>query len=392
MAMLSENINRAIDDFDNIQQAIINKGIDVPDTTPTSQYPAKIGQISGGEPSVIIPKTITANGIFNASDNNADGFNPVIVNVPIGEITENPLYEIADNIIENDTSGYIKKYIVLISDSSPTKALSFTNAYVKPTQIITSDGVTYNNPTTGTTTWSFSHTWDVSKDIEVSTESFKVRWIMVQYSNTLVDTTTITLVMPDETLYLVIDTIKFSITNFSSKRLLRDFRLLNDSDLSSTVTSMLGMFKNCNSLNTIPLLNTSNVTIMESLLESCYTLKEIPLLDTSNVTNMYSMFASCFILNSIVFLDVSKVTNLGLIFSSCYSMIQLNLKGAKVTLPIASTTYGLFLNRSSLLFILNNLTDLTGLTTQTLTMGTVNLAKLTLEERTIATNKNWTLA
>ena len=47
---------------------------------------------------------------------------------------------------------------------------------------------------------------------------------------------------------------------------------------------------------------------------------------------------------------------------------------------------------ADLVEILNNLMDLTGKTSQTLTMGATNLAKLTDTEKAIATNKNWVLA
>lgn len=45
---LSENINQAISDFDGIKQAIIDKGVDVPSGTPTSEYGTKIGEIQSG--------------------------------------------------------------------------------------------------------------------------------------------------------------------------------------------------------------------------------------------------------------------------------------------------------------------------------------------------------
>ena len=47
---------------------------------------------------------------------------------------------------------------------------------------------------------------------------------------------------------------------------------------------------------------------------------------------------------------------------------------------------------SDLVEILNNLMDLTGKPTQTLTIGATNLAKLTDSDKAIATNKNWVLA
>ena len=45
---LSENISQAISDFDGIKQAIIDKGVEVPSGTPTSEYGAKIGEIQSG--------------------------------------------------------------------------------------------------------------------------------------------------------------------------------------------------------------------------------------------------------------------------------------------------------------------------------------------------------
>lgn len=46
---LSQNINQAIDDFDSIKQAIIDKGVSVPAGTPTSEYSDKIVEIQVGD-------------------------------------------------------------------------------------------------------------------------------------------------------------------------------------------------------------------------------------------------------------------------------------------------------------------------------------------------------
>lgn len=48
MATLEENINQAIADFDDIEAAIKEQGVDVPAGTDTSEYGNKIRQISGG--------------------------------------------------------------------------------------------------------------------------------------------------------------------------------------------------------------------------------------------------------------------------------------------------------------------------------------------------------
>ena len=48
MATLAQNIQRAIDDFNSIENAIVQKGVPVPDGTPTSEYGEKILSIETG--------------------------------------------------------------------------------------------------------------------------------------------------------------------------------------------------------------------------------------------------------------------------------------------------------------------------------------------------------
>jgi hypothetical protein len=55
-------------------------------------------------------------------------------------------------------------------------------------------------------------------------------------------------------------------------------------------------------------------------------------------------------------------------------------------------TNSVLLQKEAILGILYNLKDLTSSSAKTLTLGATNLAKLTDEEKAIATNKNWTLA
>ena len=59
------------------------------------------------------------------------------------------------------------------------------------------------------------------------------------------------------------------------------------------------------------------------------------------------------------------------------------------SVSLSSSSY---LTHDSIIGLLNNLKDLTGDTAKTITLGSTNLAKLTDEEKAIATNKNWTLA
>ena len=108
--------------------------------------------------------------------------------------------------------------------------------------------------------------------------------------------------------------------------------------------------------------------------------------DTSNVTNMSYMFNACSSLTSVPAFDTSNVTNMSSMFYSCYSLTEIHMTGMKVSFDISASTK---FTESALVEILNNLTNVTS--TQTLTMGSTNLAKLTDDEKAIATGKGWTL-
>lgn len=156
---------------------------------------------------------------------------------------------------------------------------------------------------------------------------------------------------------------------------------------TSNVTSVSGLFFGCNSLTTIPQLDTSKVTNMKSMFFNCNKLTTIPLLDISNITSMYQMFWGCISLQTVPAFDCSNVTNMNNIFYSCSSLKAILMTNIGVSLDISAST---LFERTDLVTILNNLKTVT--TTQTLKMGATNLAKLTDEDKAIATNKGWTLA
>ena len=156
---------------------------------------------------------------------------------------------------------------------------------------------------------------------------------------------------------------------------------------TSNVIDMSTMFYECNALTTIPLLDTSKVTNMSTMFYNCNKLTTIPLLDTSNVTNMNSMFYYCVKLTTIPSLDTSNVNSMSSMFYECSNLTEIHMTGMKVSFNIAASTQ---FTRDALVEILNNLATVTS--TKTLTMGSTNLAKLTDEDKAIATNKGWTLA
>lgn len=156
---------------------------------------------------------------------------------------------------------------------------------------------------------------------------------------------------------------------------------------TANITQARQMFHNCINLKTIPLLNTSRVIDMYATFKNCQRLTSIPLLDTSNVSSMYDAFSLCESLTVIPAIDVSKVSNTYGMFSYCSNLKSILMTGMKESFDISASKK---FERTDLVTILNNLATVT--TTKTLTMGATNLAKLTDEDKAIATNKGWTLA
>jgi len=109
-------------------------------------------------------------------------------------------------------------------------------------------------------------------------------------------------------------------TNFSS--LFRDCPSLASVLLfdTSSVTNMSNMFNGCTSLQTVPLFDTSNVTSMASMFQGCHLLQSVPLFDTTIVTSMQSMFFNCFSLQSVPLFNTADVIVMQGMFSSCTSL------------------------------------------------------------------------
>ena len=110
--------------------------------------------------------------------------------------------------------------------------------------------------------------------------------------------------------------------------------------------------------------------------------------DTSKVTNMESMFSGCSGLTSLDLsgFNTSNVTNMSNMFKNCSSLTNLDsMQNISVSLDLSAT----ILDVTSLLDVIDNLTTVT--TTQTLTLGSTLLAKLSEDQIAIATNKGWTV-
>lgn len=190
------------------------------------------------------------------------------------------------------------------------------------------------------------------------------------------------------------------------------------------VTNMQTMFRACVDLTELDLssFNTSNVTDMSSMFYICINLTSLNVssFDTSNVTDMSVMFSECCGLTTLDLsnFNTSNVTTMNQMFYNCESLTSLNLSSFDmINMTDNGATYGMFakcnqlsnlqapkninanmdfsdcpLTHDSLMDIINNLITTPYTQTKTLTLGVTNLAKLTDEEKVIATGKGWTLA
>ena len=192
---------------------------------------------------------------------------------------------------------------------------------------------------------------------------------------------------------------------------------------TSKVTDMSYMFGSCVSLTSLDLSNfdTSNVTNMKYMFygNDKMTSLDISSFNTSKVTDMSSMFGTCngltelnlnhfdisntFNINSMFYnntgikaidvssWDVGHITSYPYfysIFSGCTSLVDLYPpQNINTRMDLDRTTA---LSHDSLMRVINNL--MTKTSTTQLKLGATNLAKLSDEEKAIATNKGWTLS
>lgn len=295
-----------------------------------------------------------------------------------------------DSILENDTEDYESKIIILIPDSDIStviKARFMSNIY--PAKIKTSDGEEYTNVTTDIT-----HTWDTSKDKQCS-QGYSTRYVIYYYASSE-GTLAVNL-----SSYFFANSLRIIVKNMNLLTAnqnylnglnLYEFKMINGT-LSPTILKLGGM----RYIKKITGLNLSNVTSLDSFSTNSFNNYDFfkdygEQWDTSNVTNFLSAFNNTG-LRYIPSLDFSSATNINNMFNMSTNLLNIgevsNIKISGINLNQSSC-----LNHDTLVRFLNALYDYAseGSTdTYTLILGTTNLAKLTDDEKAIATNKGWTL-
>ena len=143
----------------------------------------------------------------------------------------------------------------------------------------------------------------------------------------------------------------------------------------------------CSSLTEFPLLNTSRGTDFWFAWNGCSGLTSFPQLDLSSGTNFGYAWGSCSKLASFPALNLSNGTSFYNAWYNCPALTNLGGFGAiKQSFSLSASTK---LTVESLMNVINQAATVTG---KTMTLGSTNLAKLTDEQKAVATNKGWTLA
>ena len=144
----------------------------------------------------------------------------------------------------------------------------------------------------------------------------------------------------------------------------------------------------CKSLKEFPLIDTSKGADFAFAWSYCSSLTEFPALDLSSSSGyFYGTWSNCSSLTTIPQLDLSSGINFSGAWQNCSSLTTLGGFGA------ISADFSLSdspnLTVESIMNVINQAATVTG---KTMTLGSTNLAKLTDEQKAVATNKGWTLA
>lgn len=303
----------------NAYTAVSNKGGTLPATQDLSNLPTAINSITGS--ATLITKTITENGTYNASDDNANGYSQVTVNVEASdEWQPDPLWWDIKTILQNDPdrANYGGAYIYLICDDFDTTQFNLYKATSTPLESYpvaakTSDGVMYTN-TSSSSSQSFTHTWDKTKDKQSSDPDVKTRYIIFYTPSNRCNA-----VAPTGLSYVVLYAIydvspsltnqvqNFGILNNAFK--LQAFEFVNGNSTQGK-TDFVNFCSSCANLQFLPNgVDTSSGTNFNSFCNNCYSLKKMPQLDVSNGTNFLNFLTNCRSLTGEYFFDLSLSTN-----------------------------------------------------------------------------------
>lgn len=169
---------------------------------------------------------------------------------------------------------------------------------------------------------------------------------------------------------------------------LRDFKYSGDFNATNSIS---GLFQQCTNLSGDISINAPNATSANSAFYLCKNINSITL-TTAPLTIYGQIFLNATKLQSVYNLNLGETSEVQYQPFYCSNLTNITFADGSIINNSTSFSACTKLTVNSILNILNILKDLTGSTSATLTLGAENLAKLTDEQKAIATNKNWVLA
>ena len=158
-------------------------------------------------------------------------------------------------------------------------------------------------------------------------------------------------------------------------------------DSTSATTIFYNAWSGCSSLKEFPALDLHNGTDFYGAWENCSSLTTFPMLDLHNGTTFSRAWWDCTSLTELPILDLSNGTTFDRTWYNCTSLTTLGGFGAiKESISLSSSPN---LTVDSLMNVITQASTVTG---KTMTLGSTNLAKLSDEQKAVATSKGWTLA
>ena len=276
----------------------------------------------------LIAKTISANGTYNASDDNAYGYGSVSVNIPDKKLGTKTINANGDyNATDDSLDGYSN-----VSVSVPEKTLTTKTITANGTYNATDDNADGYSQVTVATSGGVDIN-DYFSNIVTSRGANNSNW-------------------------------------YASVLKMPPLKVGGDDPTNGS-----GIFSYC-TLAEIPKVDTSEVTYAASMFYFAKA-KIIPEINASKFTNINSILMNCTNLE-----DFGGLLNLGKAYpdTSIKESLALGLRNNNK------------MTHDSLMNVLNKVYDISNKGTQVINLGSTNLAKLTAEEVAIGTSKGWSIS
>ena len=262
--------------------------------------------------------------------------------------------------IEQDGVTYHPTYIMLL----PNTDVSTTMSKAASGNASQGDAFIFSDEPDTLYVGDQTHTWNASKDKPCSL-GYKTRYVIVYMINAELNAN-IDFKSNVKVMEMIVD--KLTVPTSSGKQIIIQSNkyILNFKCTENTNITTIsgGAFSSCSSLTSI----------------------NLPALTTISGSNAFS---SCSSLISFLFYNTFSTLTKSQQFTECVNLKDLQLvTNWNWSLNVKDTD----LTHDCIIDMFNKLKDLTGENSLTLTIGANNLAKVTDEEKLIATNKNWILA